>query len=309
MKILLATDGQPASDGAIRMAEVLARQESAEVRLVRVVEPMPVLGEGSALASIPMAGEDEEFARGAVALTELGESLQRFGPPASDWPRTVEVGSIPHAIVQTAEDMGATHILLGIGRHALIDRWLGTETALRVMQLAHMPVIAVPERGGYRPRRIVAAVDFSRFSTMAIERALEIAQPNSDIHLIHVAWISPGENRSFEYAEWHERLQHKLREELEVWSAGIPELVGHRVTLHVPAGKAAEEILSLADDIDADMIAAGSHGHGFFGRAVFGSVSKVLMRRAKCAVMVAPPPEPAHDLRWNAVQAEVSNRS
>src|SRR5262249_9075776 len=57
------------------------------------------------------------------------------------------------------------------------------------------------------------------------------------------------------------------------------------VTLH---GDPANEVLHWATRIGADLIAAGSHGYGFFSRLLLGSVATKLLRRASCAVLGVP---------------------
>jgi nucleotide-binding universal stress UspA family protein len=54
-----------------------------------------------------------------------------------------------------------------------------------------------------------------------------------------------------------------------------------------PAGKA---ILTVADDIEADLIVTGSRGRGRVARAVLGSVSSEIVQRAPCDVLVVHPP-------------------
>jgi nucleotide-binding universal stress UspA family protein len=56
-------------------------------------------------------------------------------------------------------------------------------------------------------------------------------------------------------------------------------------------GDPAAEILHEADRIGAELIAVGSHGYGFLGRIVAGSVSSRLLRRAARPLLVAPPRE------------------
>jgi nucleotide-binding universal stress UspA family protein len=58
------------------------------------------------------------------------------------------------------------------------------------------------------------------------------------------------------------------------------------VLLH---GDPAAELLAFAEQLQVDMIAAGTHGRSALGRLMLGSVSTKLIRTASCAVLVAPP--------------------
>jgi hypothetical protein len=61
------------------------------------------------------------------------------------------------------------------------------------------------------------------------------------------------------------------------------------VEQHSCSGDTARELIAYADRQHADVIAAGSHGHGFITRIVLGSVTTALLRAAKTAVFVVPP--------------------
>jgi nucleotide-binding universal stress UspA family protein len=55
---------------------------------------------------------------------------------------------------------------------------------------------------------------------------------------------------------------------------------------HLRMGCVAEEIVGLAKDLEADLIVMGSRGHGGLRRAIEGSTSDVVVRRAHCPVMI-----------------------
>lgn len=52
-------------------------------------------------------------------------------------------------------------------------------------------------------------------------------------------------------------------------------------------GKPAWELIKYADNWDADLIVLGSHGRGFVGRAVLGSVSMKVLHESHCSVRIA----------------------
>lgn len=59
--------------------------------------------------------------------------------------------------------------------------------------------------------------------------------------------------------------------------------------LHVRIGDPGSRIVELAKEIDADLIAMGSHGRTGMMRFVLGSVSQHVARFAPCPVLVVPP--------------------
>ncbi|HUE95288.1 MAG TPA: universal stress protein [Longimicrobiaceae bacterium] len=294
-KILLATDGQPGADGAVRMAITLSRELEAQVEVVRAVEPMPVIGDGSALSSITLDRANEQ-GRSAEALARLEERMKSFGALAASWPRSVEPGPAPYAIVRAAQEQEVSLILMGAGRHNVMERWFGSETATRVVRVSHIPVLAVPERGGDRPRSLVAAVDFSGYSKKALEETLPLCAPGSRIHLAHVIWPTPMDEPDFVATEWYAKIEDRLSAELADWAETIEGLGDFDVELHLLHGEIADEVVQLADRVGAELVVAGSHGLGFMGRVLLGSVSKRLLRAAHSAVLIVPPTEPVIEL-------------
>jgi nucleotide-binding universal stress UspA family protein len=55
---------------------------------------------------------------------------------------------------------------------------------------------------------------------------------------------------------------------------------------HLREGRAAPEIVALAEDIEARLIVIGSRGRGGIRRALMGSVSDSVVRHAHCPVLV-----------------------
>jgi nucleotide-binding universal stress UspA family protein len=53
-------------------------------------------------------------------------------------------------------------------------------------------------------------------------------------------------------------------------------------------GEAAKLILEKAADLAIEIIILGSHGHGLLHKALLGSVSEAIIRKAQCNVMVVP---------------------
>ena len=63
---------------------------------------------------------------------------------------------------------------------------------------------------------------------------------------------------------------------------------GVQVTPLLLQGPTVETILEEADDIDADMIIAGSHGHGMMYNIFIGSISKELLKHSTRPILIVP---------------------
>jgi nucleotide-binding universal stress UspA family protein len=290
MRIIVATDGTDGASGALHIADELAKLHGASVEVVSVVEPLPMHSVVYA-ETMAMAKRDLEEAGRMAMQRHVRETLSAVVGDGGTWPVTVEIGAPAPTIVRIARDRGATLIVLGLGHHGVADRWFGSETALRVVRLAHVPVLAVPAETRILPKRAVAAVDFSSFSHDAAGNALRILGPGATLHLAHVFRKPVGETAWVEGRNWPEAYRQQLEAQLEELAHRVENEHGVQVKTHFLEGDAGRETVRLAETLGAGLIAAGSHGAGFFGRILVGSVSTYLVRSATRMVLIAPPRE------------------
>lgn len=129
---------------------------------------------------------------------------------------------------------------------------------------------------------IVTATDFSERSKAALNLAVTLARPGARLHVAHV--IEAVHVRAEGYEE---ALHERLREHDQ------PE-PGVNVEYHLLEGLAAEEILRLASQANADAIVIGSHGRTALERLLVGSVVETILRRSPCPVVVVRIPRPHH---------------
>jgi nucleotide-binding universal stress UspA family protein len=137
-------------------------------------------------------------------------------------------------------------------------------------------------------RNIVVAFDGSDGARAALERAAEIAG-RDDAALTVVEATSegvpapvPGSPRHADpekAAETRKELRGAVRA-LDSKLQASPWLVG---------GPAPKAILTVAEDIEADLIVTGSRSRGAVARAVLGSVSTEILHGASCDVLVVHP--------------------
>jgi nucleotide-binding universal stress UspA family protein len=168
-----------------------------------------------------------------------------------------------------------------------VDRVFGTETALQVIRVSHLPVLAVPEDAGNLPNTAVLGVDFSHFSQQASSAALGLMKPPWEAHLVHV--MSGMEFLPTMSQAWRADYEEELRERLQLLVSDLDVPRGCAVHVHLLEGEPAHELLGFSEDKGADLLVAGSHGHSFVGRLLMGSVSTRLIRGAHVPVLVIPP--------------------
>lgn len=280
--IIVATDGLPQSRGALAMARALAGPLHGTITVVAVHQSIALTSPDGQLLLDPnvSASLRADLTR---RVRDQCTSSRPDGAPAEE----VEVlsGEPARVINDVATSRHAQLIVVGIGRHELVDRLFGDETALKVARASHLPVLAVPDDDFGAPRHAVVAIDFSEGSVRAARAALRLLGDGGVLELAHVV---PRDRLLFDAWVSQEEYMRFVRHSLTRFRARLAIPEGVRVDDIVLSGDPARELLSYASRIDADLIAAGSHGHGFVTRLVIGSVTMKLLRMASCPVLVIP---------------------
>ena len=140
--------------------------------------------------------------------------------------------------------------------------------------------------------KVLVATDFSSSAAEVMRVAAELAQGvSADIHILHVAVPETnliGVDRSKEPEG--DVVETNRKEKLLVREAAQSMIArGLMAKGEVVAGPCADVILQRANEIAADLIVVGSHGFGAVLRALLGSVSAAILKKARCPVVIVPP--------------------
>jgi len=273
--ILFASHGAESADGAARVAVQLAARRGTTLSAVCALEPIRIVDGGYAEWYVPTLEEDEAVRASLRAAVE--SQLSRCGAVASVQVRT---GPAVQEIADVARESNAEVIVLGIGRHHFIERALGNETALQLIQVASTPVLAVPSTMTSLPRRVVAAVDFSPTSFASVRTVAQWLVSGDVIHLVYAAGVWPGGFPATQRISAESVLQAAAQQ--------IHAPPGVKIERSVVEGDPAAQILEISATTAADLIAMGSHGYGFWKRLTIGSVASKVIRLSTTAVFVTP---------------------
>ena len=139
---------------------------------------------------------------------------------------------------------------------------------------------------------LLAAVDFSEAAGAVLEQAAELARlTGAKLVLLHVARPEP-DFVGYDVGPQHVRdhLAVVFVEEHRQLRAWADELKseGIAASYRLVQGATAETILDQAEDLKADLIVVGSHGHGAVYDLLVGSVSESLLRKTDRPVVVVP---------------------
>jgi len=283
-RIIVATNGSPTADAALRVAGAIAARQGRRVEVLAVLEPLPVLDAGFAPTVVPFESFDRR--RSEELLTRVRAQVNAVTGSADSWPVEVRVGQPASEIVKAARESDVVLIVMGIGKHAPADRIFGGETALKVSRRAPVPVLAVVPGKDQLPKNAFVGMDFSASSIEAARTVMRFLQAPATLTLVHV---SPDlEIPPVALEEWQTMYARGVTESFEKAKTALAAPPGIRLETATLSGDAAEELLRYGTKAGMDLIAAGSHGHNFVERLLIGSVATKLLRSAQCSMLLVP---------------------
>ncbi len=200
----------------------------------------------------------------------------------------IEYGDPASCIARRARELGASLIVMGIGRHRPLDRVFGADTALRTIQDAPCAVLAVARGFDALANDVVVGTDFSDASLEAARDALAVSAQDATLHFVHVWTPTPDadDDLASEEREYRESLPARFRAFLARLEPAVPA----RTTFTVrEAGHVTECLLDEAATRDASMVAVGRRGQSPLANLIIGSVATRVLRASTRSVLVAPP--------------------
>jgi len=277
-RILCAVDFSPESHGAASYAAHLSRSLAVPMEMLHSHHVPAMAAYGRAVApdwEVWVPGPDDE-------RHELDLWVEEFRAQGTDVvPRYVE--GPPNTASARNTKPGD---LLVVGTHEAGDlarMFLGS-TSERIMRCAHCPTLAIPP--GWRRTAvtsILAGIDFSDASRHVLALARDVARlVGARVQALHVVHDEPV--KQLEHFEVPEHVRGDVDAatvDLAALLEGCPE-VPSLVRVGVPHA----EIVKMAREIEADVIAVGLHGHNPIEAALLGSTANRVLRHAPCPVLV-----------------------
>lgn len=139
---------------------------------------------------------------------------------------------------------------------------------------------------------VVVGIDFSEASDEALDEALTLSTArNAELHVMYVDdhFRAPEGGREAGESTLS-RIEHHAVSRMEELGRRLgKQMVFRRMYSHFRMGAAAEQIVQLAADLDADLVVVGTHGLSGMKRLVLGSVAERVVRLARCPVWIVRP--------------------
>jgi nucleotide-binding universal stress UspA family protein len=298
--ILFPTDFSPLSQKAGLYAAALARHYGATLTLAHVIDFAVTFGEPNAGMTLQVIADLLEANKGL--LTEMET---RFADKGIKVKTKIAEGLSPSdGLLKLAEQEAADMIVMGTnGRHGLGKMLLGS-AAEAVIHRARCPVLTVgpqvqaPANDSLSLQTIVYATDFSPESAQAAVLALSFAQEfGSHIYLCHVLprkKTTKLERRAL--ADGFKLALGRMASERRLLDVGLKAAALHRMVSSEVAdwckaecvlehGEAVSGILSLANEVNADLLVLGAKHAGEWLTQVKSGVAYQVIAQAGCPVL------------------------
>lgn len=280
--VVVGVDGSPASDAALRWAVSEAQRTQQPLHVVHAEENEVVLNDKEQL------GTKEAPASADPVLTSARDVVRAMAPEVRLTLHSV-TGFAPTTLT-AASRLAQTVVVGSHGRSALPTALLGS-VSHQVAIHSSCPVVVVRENGTQGvdgPGKVVVGVDGSEASEPALAYAFAYASSTgSGLTAVHTWWWEPLEGVSLGepwIGDWTQIATQEgslVSEVLAGWSQKYPGVV---VTSHVVRGDPVVELLE--QSLGARLLVVGSRGRGGFIGLMLGSVSRRILKRATCPVVV-----------------------
>lgn len=297
--IVVGIDFTPASRAALKEALRIAEWNRATVRPVHIIDTLVAADLQDALSPMHGAISEALIARARREWAMFAMTVQGAVSLELD----IRIDNRVAGVLAAARQAKADLIIVGArGPHAA-DVGLGT-IATGCVRRAECPVLLVRDTQTGPFRRIVACVDFSPASRLALEHAARLAaQDEAALHIVHVfqaPWhqlnyqhtATPAPEADPDYQrQYHAATEQRLITFCRDLGRGLDYLKptfalfdhhGHR-----------SGIVEYATQVNADLIVLGTRGRTNLRDVLLGSTAEKALRDSPCSVLTIHTPMPA----------------
>jgi len=292
MKILLPVDGSEHSLGAAGFLNNLNLSDHDAIHILHVIQFVPIVHDVETYSNLIYNIKEELAPR---IIEETKTKLKNIPALITD---EVREGDVEKAIIDAALATGADLIVMGArGVKGLTSFIVGSTTRAVVLH-SHVPVLAIKQKQWEitPPLKILFATDGSEYSDIAGRFLASIPfRIETELTVLHVIQSPVHDIPERFFIEIDERAKEEVAKIRTMEFSRAEKILERTIEILgdsfkdikplTKVGDPSTEILSVAKNIDADIIVTGCRGlKGLKG--VLGSVSRNIMRHAECSFMI-----------------------
>jgi nucleotide-binding universal stress UspA family protein len=282
--VVAASDFSFSAHRAARRAGALAKEHRAALHLLHVIDSSPIqalMRRSPALDVDPPLRLDAER-----ALASLAADITAAGGVVND--RLLREGRVMEEIL--AASASSDLMVLGPrGVNPIRDFIIGS-TAERMARMIERPMLVAKQDPAIPYENVLVPVDFSDYSAPALRFASEVA-PGATLHVLHALDSSlTGRLRSAGVGDegidaYSDQLQREANASMAELTASLSE---RTVFKTVQIGDARVLIKERAAATRCTLIVMGKQGRSWLSEHILGSVTRLVLERATCDVVVVP---------------------
>lgn len=296
-KILVPMDGSELAEVALPYAEELAGRLGSEVILLHVCEQ----------TQAQYHHMHQLYIQDMVTATKQGAKkyLEKPGAQAITVSSAVLDGHPAEKIVDYAEEQGIDLIVIATHGWSGVRRWVLGSVADKVVRATKRPVALIRARGTHfhnvpdvgTMNKILVPLDGSKESEAVLPYVEELASRlKGELTLLHVVppaspvYAIPGETAQIPYTQAEvELLKTDAGSYLEKMTKALKEK--HiKAKFVVKVGNTGQEIIKLADEVHADLVAMSTHGWSGVTRWALGSTADKVLNGGNTPLLLVRSP-------------------
>jgi nucleotide-binding universal stress UspA family protein len=273
-KILVCTDGSPASAGAINAALRLAQTGAGKIFLLEVIfYPAGYELQSPDAFNPPVINLEMMEAQESAVKERMEKQKAEAAKLGVTLETRIRTSPSPHeGIMEEAQELQPDLIIMGRRGFTGLTRLLMGSVTARIIGHSPCHVLVAPQEAILSFEHLLIATDGSPFSEAAWEAALSLAKiMGSAVTAVSVA----ADDRDIAGAT-------KTVKTLE----STAQAQGIALDTMIPTGRADEAIVNAAIFKNASLIVVGSHGRTGLKRLLMGSVAEGVVSHARCPVLV-----------------------
>ncbi len=270
MKILICSDGMPAIDNAIRLTASLARATTAETTLLGIAE--------KSIDEAPLRealNAEAEFLRGEGVAPEI----------------VLQSGEPVRQILEQTSKAKYDLVIIGSRRTTTSGLYWRTEKTYEVIKLISPPVLVAIGDCSELKRLLVCtggreyiddAVKLTGKFAAALGASITLLHVMAEPPVLYADLVALEEDVDLLLESGSELGRNLTNERKQL------EALGVSVTVRVRHGNLVDQVFAEAREGNNDMIVTGSsRARGAFTHYIMGDVTRQIVNRADCPVLVA----------------------
>lgn len=293
--VLVAIDHATVVERTLGVAASIAKGRGAEVHALHVISH----SRGRAMYRNDQGGHDE--AHISSRLVAIQHSAERDAVRV----RTVALRGKPEYVIPAYGQLHDATVLVLERDYGSSPLWRNGRMVRELVRRSAMPLLVLPPSArtveanhGVRLNRILAPIDFSIASAVAVKTAVGLARHHgSHLTLLHAMEDVPGHLVFSGSEAWRlmQRVPAQTRAMTDRLRRNAATLGATEVEVRVATGDADRAILDVTTQGDADLIVMGAAPRSWLNRTALGSTLDRVLRRSKVPVLIVPVLAGAHE--------------